>query len=344
MKSASSPTRFREVRSTPGPRTLTWVTLFHLILISGFVLIPIWLKKKPEERFIEVVDLGAPDPAIGQPDASREVSAPPGPPTPAPNSPPAPVPAQQAKVAEPLAAPVQPPKAVPTAKPEPNREVATPSKPKPTTPPPPPSPSPPVREAKPKPAKPEPVKVATPKPTARPTDQTEKPSGPKPAPRQITVNTTLVKRTTGSEGSGTSAANTGPTTSHQTERGGGGLDPATIQKRLAAALPTVGVTAGTGQGRPGIVDASSYHALIRSTIERNWSKPTDVAPGREALVRVRIQPDGTVMPLGIFRSSGEASLDTSALEAVRKTSRLPRPLPDGLGNPDYEVVVNFKLD
>ncbi|GAB4246776.1 MAG: hypothetical protein OHK005_12710 [Candidatus Methylacidiphilales bacterium] len=113
---------------------------------------------------------------------------------------------------------------------------------------------------------------------------------------------------------------------------------------MAAALPTVGVTAGTGQGRPGTVDASSYHALIRSTLERNWVKPTGVPLGREALVRVRIQSDGTVTPLGISRSSGDATLDGSALEAVRRTGRLSRPLPEGLGNPDYEVVVNFKLE
>lgn len=121
-------------------------------------------------------------------------------------------------------------------------------------------------------------------------------------------------------------------------------DPAAIQRRLAAALPTVGVQAGTSQSRAPNPDTATYHGLIRSTLERHWNKPTSVPPGREALVRLRISPDGSLTALGLARPSGDSALDQSALEAVSRAGKLPRPLPEGLGNPDYEVVVNFKLD
>jgi hypothetical protein len=36
-------------------------------------------------------------------------------------------------------------------------------------------------------------------------------------------------------------------------------------------------------------------------------------------------------------------MDQSVLEAVRRTTRIPQPLPAGLGNPDYVVSILFKL-
>jgi protein TonB len=83
---------------------------------------------------------------------------------------------------------------------------------------------------------------------------------------------------------------------------------------------------------------------VKSVLERNWTKPTLHSPVGEAFIRIRINPDGSLTPLGISRSSGNAILDESALAAVRAARTVGKPLPEGLGSPNYEVVVNFKLD
>jgi TonB family protein len=125
-----------------------------------------------------------------------------------------------------------------------------------------------------------------------------------------------------------------------------GPSAAEIQKRLAAQLGHTGVSGSTGTGRPGSPNgdpnAEPYNALIKIAVERNWLKPS-IPEALQTLVRIRVKPDGSVTLEALERGSGNAVMDQSVLEAVRRTTRIPQPLPAGLGNPDYVVSILFKL-
>jgi len=213
----------------------------------------------------------------------------------------------------------------------------TPAPPQPTTPP---SPAP-ARVETPRPA-PQPAPRPAPAPTPAP--QAQKPPrptpapAPAPAPARPSVKVDLSKTVT--RGTASSAA---PTTSRSTPTSG--PSAADIQKRLAAQVGQTGA-AGTGTGRPGSPtgspDADPYNALIKITVERNWDKPS-IPEALQTLVRIRVRPDGSVTLLGLERGSGNPVMDQSVLEAVRRTARIPQPLPAGLGSPDYEVAILFKL-
>lgn len=126
---------------------------------------------------------------------------------------------------------------------------------------------------------------------------------------------------------------------------------ADIKSRLAASVP--GEAPGSGgdgagmEGRPdGIADDFSwYRALIKQTVQAKWKKPP-IPSGEKIIteVSIRIAPDGTVTFLNLSKPSGDAAMDASVKAAVRAAVRIPRPLPPGLGAPDYTVIIQFKLE
>jgi len=126
---------------------------------------------------------------------------------------------------------------------------------------------------------------------------------------------------------------------------------ADIKSRLAASVP--GEAPGSGgdgagmEGRPdGIADDFSwYRALIKQTVQAKWKKPP-IPSGEKIIteVSIRIAPDGTVTFLNLSKPSGDAAMDASVEAAVRAAARIPRPLPLGLGTPDYTVIIQFKLE
>jgi TonB family protein len=92
-------------------------------------------------------------------------------------------------------------------------------------------------------------------------------------------------------------------------------------------------------------DFSWYRALIKQCIQASWKKPPIPAGERiYAEVEVKISESGAVTFLRISRPSGDPAMDASVEQAVRSTPRLPKPLPAGLGSPDYTVVIQFKLE
>ena len=122
-----------------------------------------------------------------------------------------------------------------------------------------------------------------------------------------------------------------------------------IKAEIGKGLPTIGVYNGNenGEGMLGRPDGqgSWYHTLIRETFLRNWQKPQ--LPGAaklEAFVSIRIAPDGSVTFLGLQKSSGNEAMDESVRKAAQTVTKLSQPLPAGLGHPDYEVTINFKLE
>jgi TonB family protein len=207
----------------------------------------------------------------------------------------------------------------------------------------------PVEETKPIPTpEPEPEPIQKPEPTPTPTTKPEPtplPVPPKPK-HQVKVSTTKKKvsasitstETKTSSSSSKSDEPPGPSASN-------------IKSRLASKIP--GETGGGGgdgagnAGRPdGVADDFSwYRALIKQCIQASWKKPP--IPAGERIyteVEVKISESGAVTFLRISRPSGDPAMDASVEQAVRSTPRLPKPLPAGLGSPDYTVVIQFKLE
>jgi TonB family protein len=223
----------------------------------------------------------------------------------------------------------------PTPTPAPAPQRSTPSSPPPPSPPKPtPTPTP---TPTPQPAAPAPKPTPKPTPSLAPT--------PTPAPKpKVKVNLNPIVRSSASAASSSSA--TSSSSSSPATTSSSGPSAADIQKRLASQVGKTGVAGSAGIGRPGSPDgnpnADPYNALIRITIERNWEKPS-IPEALQTFVRIRVLPDGTVQLIGTERGSGNPTMDATVLDAVRRTARIPQSLPPGLGNPDYEVTINFKL-
>jgi len=195
---------------------------------------------------------------------------------------------------------------------------------------------------------PEPDPVQKPEPTPTPAMKPEPaplPVPPKPK-HQVKVSTTKKKvsvSTTSTEmktSSSSLKSNEPP-----------GPSASDIKSRLASKIP--GETGGGGgdgagnAGRPdGVADDFSwYRALIKQCIQSSWKKPP--IPAGEKIyteVEIKISESGAVTFLRISRPSGDPAMDASVEQAVRSTPRLPKPLPAGLGSPDYTVVIQFKLE
>jgi len=205
----------------------------------------------------------------------------------------------------------------------------------------------PVEETKPTPTpEPEPEPVQKPEPTPTPEVKpvpTPLPVPPKPkhqvkvstAKKKVSVSTSTSETETSSP---KSTAPSGPTASD-------------IQNRLTSKLPAEqggGRGDGAGNaGRPdGIADDLSwYRALIKQSIQSAWKKPP--IPAGEKIyteVEIKIAPSGAVTFQKISRPSGDPAMDASVEQAVRSTPRLAKPLPNGLGSPDYTVIIQFKLE
>ena len=205
----------------------------------------------------------------------------------------------------------------------------------------------PVKEPTPTPPTPEPQPESQPEPKPEPTPVPETKPVPIPQPEppkkhQVKVSSAKKKVTAASAETKTSAAKSteppGPTASD-------------IKNRLASKIP--GETGGGGgdgagnAGRPdGVADDFSwYRALIKQCIQSSWKKPP--IPAGEKIyteVEIKISQSGAVSFLRISRSSGDSAMDASVEQAVRSTPRLPKPLPTGLGSPDYTVILQFKLE
>jgi TonB family protein len=291
------------------PATLGWIAGLHLLAILIVILGP-WLHRpKPQETYIEMINLGEIDPGAG--DTLEDASMDPGPPSPI----------------KPSHAPASPQPVTPPAPDPPT--IPTPPQPlSPPTPAPPPPPKPVAITPVPKPTPPAP----TPKPT---------PSSPKPKTVPVKVNLRVVKNPNAA-GSSTSPLHTQP----GGKGSGQGLSAAEVKARLAGKVGTTGVEGGTGQGKPGDPNgnpnADPYNALIKITLERAWNKPS-IPENLQTFIKIRVKPDGRIQFEGLDKSSGNTEMDNSVIEAIHKVPRMPQPPPAGLGNPDYVVTINFKL-
>ncbi len=289
----------------PFRRTVLIVFGIHGALLLLFGLPMAQCHKSKPIQPVEIIDLGSLRPGPGLP--SPTSSPAPATPTQAASE----IPKQESKIQNP------PPKPTPTPA-EPKIETPTAPEPKPE-----PVPTP----------KPEPLPQPEPKPT--------------PAPKHQVKVSTAKKKVSVS----TSPASTESKSTSTQSREPAGPSASDIKSRLASKIPgEAGGGGGDGSGNAGRPDGvaddfSWYRALIKQSIQSAWEKPP--IPAGEKIyteVEIKISESGAVTFLRISRPSGDSAMDTSVEQAVRSTPRLAKPLPAGLGSPDYTVIIQFKLE
>jgi protein TonB len=186
--------------------------------------------------------------------------------------------------------------------PEPLPAPPTPRPPEPT----PPEPSPP----EPLPAPPEPAPEPVPDPVLP--QPKPKPTPPKPKV-EVDLTRTVHKAT---------PAATPPSPTNIREK----LSSSVKEQKSASPTPN---------------EIAAYRALIKRLLYASWTRPGGLDSRLEATVDVRVQPDGSLHLVGLRESSGQDVFDQSALAAVRSVRKIPKPLPAGMGDPDYLVPIIF---
>ena len=292
-------------RGRPFRRTVLIVFGIHVGLLLLFGLPMAQCHKPTPLQPVEMIDLGSLRPGPGLPSpTSSQAPA-------TPTQPASEIPNQESKIQNP------PPQPTPTPA-EPKIETPKPPEPKPE-----PVPTP----------KPEPLPQPEPKPTPAPKHQVKVST----AKKKVSVSTT-------------SASTESKFTSTQS-REPAGPSASDIKSRLASKIPAEpGGGGGDGSGNAGRPDGvaddfSWYRALIKQSIQSAWKKPP--IPAGEKIyteVEIKISEAGAVTFLRISHPSGDPSMDVSVEQAVRSTPRLAKPLPAGLGSPDYTVIIQFKLE
>jgi TonB family protein len=312
-------------------RNLLIIALLHVVVLGGLWLFAIWRSQARSGETIAWLDGG------GMPAGGQEAQPSPAPEetpqdedTPTPTPPPEPEPtatpdesAPPSQIVLPSPAPLL--VAIPTPAPVP---AVTP-KPTPTpTPSATPTPKPkPKTSPKPKP-KPKPKASASPK----------KHSSPKPSPRKSPspsdeedndddssqqAKAAFKKATGHADQGGESEAGTAPG-SGGGNRGGAGH-------------------AGGGNTQS---DFGWYAAMLHDRFYSRWDQPTSIVTATSsfsAIVKIRIEKDGTISDVSLAQSSGNDVMDQSVMEAARKVTQVD-PLPEGLGEGGaYEVKINFEL-
>ncbi len=294
----------------PFRRTVLIVVALHVGLLL-FVGLPFAsCHKPPTIQPVEIIDLGSLRPGPGLPSPTPSSAQP------TPSQPPSEIPNQESKIQNP------PPQSSPAEEPEP-------------------TPTPPTPEPKPD-IKPTPKTEPTPLPVTKPAPIPQPETSTK---HQVKVSTTKKKvsvcSTSPSETKTSSPKSTAPA----------GPTASDIKNRLASKLPAEqGGGGGDGAGNAGRPDGvaddfSWYRALIKQSIQSAWKKPP--IPAGEKIyteVEIKIAFDGSVTFIKLSRPSGDPAMDASVEQAVRSTPRLAKPLPSGLGSPDYFVIIQFKLE
>lgn len=80
---------------------------------------------------------------------------------------------------------------------------------------------------------------------------------------------------------------------------------------------------------------SKYQALILQSISQHWLIPAGVNKKLQCKLKIQLAPDGRVQTVNLLASSGDTSLDRSAIAAVYKASPLPLP-------PQADLYKDFK--
>jgi protein TonB len=120
----------------------------------------------------------------------------------------------------------------------------------------------------------------------------------------------------------------------------GDTPPLTRQEPAAVSSPVLPL-----QDTPA-PQSGKYLSIVRTRIETKKHYPPfarNLQHEGTVIVNVTIGSGGAIISAGIVKSSGYASLDKAALEAVRKAGPFPSPTSFGLGQISVTVPLAFKL-
>jgi len=97
----------------------------------------------------------------------------------------------------------------------------------------------------------------------------------------------------------------------------------------ASAVRKTGAAASRGTaGGPGA--ELTYADRIRAEIHKQWYFPDTMDKKLEMVLSIKIQKDGTIVPLEIEKKSGNPMFDKLALKAIEKASPVSPPPGDGI--------------
>jgi TonB family protein len=314
-------------------RNLLIIALLHVVVIGALLFFGIWRNRASSGENIAWLDGG------GLPAGGQDAQASPAPeetpqdeetptPTPPPETMPTPVPDESAPPSEivlgsprpvlvSIQTPTPTPTPVPTATPKPT--------PKPT-----PSDTPTP--------KPKPKVSPKPKPKPKASASPHKHSSPKPSPHKSP--------------SPSDEDNTDDTPAQQAKAAFKKATGHSDQGGESEAGTTPGSGGGHrgGAGHAGGGDTESnygwYAAMLHDRFYSRWDQPTSIVTPTSsfsAIVKIRIEKDGTISDVSLAQSSGNDVMDQSVMEAAHKVTQVD-PLPEGLSEGGaYEVKINFEL-
>ena len=275
---------------------------------------------------VEPGDGGAPTPAPTPAEPAASPTPPPPTPEPTPEASPTPIK---------LATPTPEATLAPLPEPEKTIEVAPRDTPTPTPKPSPtaspkPSPTPtPKPTATPKPT---PTKKPTPKPTAKATPKTT----PKPTPKQVSSAYDITPGT-GSGGNRFAGTDLPRQTPSNVTAG---------EARPGQEVGVPGVPEGV-EGAPLPLDRNQgmlsmlYTTRARMRIQSNFTVPPGVNdPDMTCVLEWEITPDGTIRNVRVAKSTGVASYDACAIDALNRTANLG-PLPPEFGGKSVWTSLTF---
>ena len=105
-----------------------------------------------------------------------------------------------------------------------------------------------------------------------------------------------------------------------------------------------GIPGGSGAGSTKVLELIDiYQIEIAYRIQKNWAFSEQLAGGGkdlEALVAIKIMPNGEIKDIWFDKRSGNRYLDETVEKAIRKSNPLP-PLPKGYLRPFFEAGFRF---
>ncbi|MCQ4264879.1 cell envelope integrity protein TolA [Stutzerimonas stutzeri] len=87
--------------------------------------------------------------------------------------------------------------------------------------------------------------------------------------------------------------------------------------------------------------AGDFDDLIRLRAAEGWSRPPSARNNMTVQLQVNMLPDGTIANVSVYRSSGDAPFDNSAVAAVKNIGRLTEM--QGLSPQDFQPYRSFKM-
>jgi colicin import membrane protein len=95
-------------------------------------------------------------------------------------------------------------------------------------------------------------------------------------------------------------------------------------RRIQGLAGATGSPSSSGTAAVSSGPSASWAARVRARVKPNIAFSEEVSGNPEAVIEVRLAPDGTIVGKRVVRSSGVAAWDAAVLRAIDKTEVLPR--------------------